>query len=319
MLENLYTTKMSADKNKLQHRFSKIRSKNGRLAKSMAFIISIILVVATLCVTIAFAILNKNDNAFKNSLLTINTDLRINDNFNFLILGLDDRNRADTILILSADKEGIKGVSIPRDTAFNTNIADGQVKKITNILAEENGDQKVIDVIRNIFDIPVTYYAKVKLNAIREIIDTVGVIEFDVPMDMEYSDPYQNLKINLNKGKQLLSGAQVCDLLQFRRSNNGQGYANGDLTRIEIGQLFSKEFINQKLNKENMKKLPEICKILADCIDTNYSFSNIKKDVKNLEKIKSTFEIKTIPGELINLDNGIVVYEPDLYNFLNKN
>lgn len=40
MLENLYTTKMSANKKTLQNRFTKIRSKNGRISKIMAVVMS---------------------------------------------------------------------------------------------------------------------------------------------------------------------------------------------------------------------------------------------------------------------------------------
>ena len=42
MLENLYTTKMSMDKKKLQNRFSKIRSKNGRISKLMALAMAVV-------------------------------------------------------------------------------------------------------------------------------------------------------------------------------------------------------------------------------------------------------------------------------------
>ena len=55
MLENLYTTKMSMDKKKLQNRFSKIRSKNGRTSKFMALIIFVAILIVMVCVTIIIA------------------------------------------------------------------------------------------------------------------------------------------------------------------------------------------------------------------------------------------------------------------------
>ena len=219
--------------------------------------------------------------------------------------------RADTVMLLCVDENKIEGLSIPRDTAFTADIADGRIRKISDILAEENGDQKVVDAIRNKFDIPITYYAKVKLSAVKDIVDSVGGITFDVPMNMEYEDPHQNLYINLKQGNQILSGTEICGLLQYRRSNNGPGYSMGDITRIETGQLFIKEFINQKLNKEYIKKVPELSEILAHNIETNYSFSNLVSDVKIIEQLKSNFDIKTVTGELVALDNGIVVYEID--------
>lgn len=55
MFENLYTTKMSADKKQLQHRFSKIRSKNGRLARLLSAIMSITIIFVLTVSTIALA------------------------------------------------------------------------------------------------------------------------------------------------------------------------------------------------------------------------------------------------------------------------
>lgn len=48
MLENLYTTKMSANKKTLQNRFTKIRSKSGRISKIMAAVMSCAVAVAML-------------------------------------------------------------------------------------------------------------------------------------------------------------------------------------------------------------------------------------------------------------------------------
>lgn len=55
MLENLYTTKMSANKKALQSRFSKIRSKSGRLSKMMALVMSVTIAVTMLCATVVMA------------------------------------------------------------------------------------------------------------------------------------------------------------------------------------------------------------------------------------------------------------------------
>lgn len=55
MLENLYTTKMSANKKTLQNRFSKIRSKTRRISKLMALVMSVVIAAAILCATIVMA------------------------------------------------------------------------------------------------------------------------------------------------------------------------------------------------------------------------------------------------------------------------
>ena len=55
MFENLYTTKMSANKKTLQNRFTKIRSKSGRISKIMAAVMSCAVAITMLGATIVMA------------------------------------------------------------------------------------------------------------------------------------------------------------------------------------------------------------------------------------------------------------------------
>ena len=55
MLENIYTTKMSADKKSLQKRFSKIRSKSWRISRLMAIFMSVAVLITVTCATIVMA------------------------------------------------------------------------------------------------------------------------------------------------------------------------------------------------------------------------------------------------------------------------
>ena len=61
MLEKMFTTKMSADKKKLQSRFSKIRSKNGKLSKVIGGILFGIIIAAIICVGVMIAVNNTKD------------------------------------------------------------------------------------------------------------------------------------------------------------------------------------------------------------------------------------------------------------------
>lgn len=61
MLEKMFTTKMSMDKKKLQNRFSKIRSKNGKTSKFIAMAVFAIIIVSIVCVSIWVAV-NRQQN-----------------------------------------------------------------------------------------------------------------------------------------------------------------------------------------------------------------------------------------------------------------
>ncbi len=65
MLENLYTTKMSSNKKVLQKRFTKIRSKSGRLAKMMSLVMTLVLALALGTATVVMAaVANEEKNFF---------------------------------------------------------------------------------------------------------------------------------------------------------------------------------------------------------------------------------------------------------------
>ena len=61
MLEKMFTTKMSADKKKLQSRFSKIRSKNGKLSKLFGGILYGIIIIAIISVGVIIAVNSTKD------------------------------------------------------------------------------------------------------------------------------------------------------------------------------------------------------------------------------------------------------------------
>lgn len=300
------TTAMAEDKKTLKMRFSMI--KNRDIKSKRAITISVIIAIAIFVGT-AFAsgILNgKFITNYENEMLAVETDARQGDDFTFLLLGLDEQDRADTIMILSAKDGELIGISIPREVMF---IIDGIKARANEILAAENGDQKLIDVIKETMSMPINYYAKVDLPAVASLIDSVGGIEVDVPIDMEYSDPEQNLTIKLKQGRHTLNGSSVCGLLQFRRSNNGNGY--NDVTRIGVGQQVIKEFISQKLDNEFINQAPKIFRTVFENVETNYPISNLAKDIKLIDELKTGLTFKTISGTSIIDDTGFVLYEAE--------
>ncbi len=301
------TTGMTGNKETLKRRFTMIKNKI-KVSKKIA-IISGILAVLILATTIfASGVLNGTFfKTYNNSIMELNTDQVTGHDFNLLFVGLDNNNRADTIMLIKVQDGSVHGLSIPRNTLFED-------KRISDILASENGDQAAIDIIKQNLSVPIHYYAKLDLIAIKKIVDAVGGVDFDVPMNMVYDDPYQDLHINLKQGRHTLNGEEVCQLLQFRR-----GYSEGDLSRIQLHQQFLKEFMQQKLNKENIDKVPKIFKTIADNIQTNYQLSNFKQDMQIISAIKSdNIKFNTIAGDLIAYES-MPLYQIDFKKIYKEN
>ncbi len=301
------TTGMTGNKKTLKRRLMTMKHNVSMNQKTL--LISLLLVICVIAVAV-FAGGWMNGKMLDSFPTDITADERQNNHLNILVLGMDHQNRADSIAIFSLQERKLTGLFIPRDTAFSSSVSDGRVRKISDILSEEHGDQKVIAALRNAFSIPIHYYAKINLSAISEIVDVLGGIEMTVPMTMQYDDPQQNLHIDLQVGRQLLSGEQVCGLLQFRRSNEGIGYKDGDLSRISIAQNFVKALLDQKITVEYLDNVPDIYRILSENMVTNYPMEKISEDIETFWKVsEQELQSYTLPGEMITLEDHTVVYE----------
>lgn len=297
------TTGMALSKRTLKTRFLMIKNKKniGR----RAVILSVILAAMALAVT-AFAGGIVNGRLNKN--LSAATDIRANSGFNALVMGVDEQGRADSIMVLSIDGNVINGISIPRNVEYNG-------KNISNLSPEENGCEKTVEAVREMLSIPINYYARVETDAIEDIVNAVGGVEFNVPMDMEYDDPYKNLHIDLKQGRQLLDGEKAAQLLRFRHSNMNEygiftGYENGDITRIEVGQSFMKALAEKIINTggfNNAAKLYRTANVITD-----YSLNDLIGDIDMFKDITADkISFSTLPGTEEEQDNG-VFYKIDL-------
>ncbi len=106
------------------------------------------------------------------------------------------------------------------------------------------------------------YQVIVEWEAVGQIVDAMGGVWFDVPRDMYYSDPLQNLYIHQEKGYRLLTGDDAMEVLRYRHDNrkNGVtlGYPEGDVGRIKTQQAFLKAMVEQLLKVEKCAESPAV-------------------------------------------------------------
>lgn len=276
------TTGMTGNKKTLTRRFNMMK-KSIKISKKTAIISVIIAVILLAGALIGVGIINGyfNDTPEKSSpkkpLLNVKTDEVTDDSsndieFTILFVGVDNKNLADTIILFEIGENSIHGRCITSTTYVN-----GQ--RIIALTAEEGGDQELIDVVKRNLNVNVNYYVKMDLSAVEKIIDTVGGMDFNIPEDMYYHDPTQDLTIDLKGGQQHLTGSEICHMIRYRR------YPRSHVERMELQQKFIKEFIDQKLNAENIARAPEIFDIVADNLQTNYLISNLEEHLKIISAI----------------------------------
>jgi len=238
-------------------------------------------------------------------------DSAIHDSVNMLVLGLDDEElRSDVIALINfnPEKKNINILSIARDTRVKTKGKYGKI----NALISKGGEELVISEVEKITGLKVDYYVTLNFKGFREIVDVMGGVEIDVPMDMKYDDPVQNLHIHLKKGKQILDGEKAEQFVRYRKGNRkGEGYEDGDLGRIEAQQIFFKEFIRQKFKAKYILKAGSIFSILNENMKTNVKISDIDFFVRQFKNIKiNEINTFTLPGESV-YKNGVWYY---IYN-----
>ena len=176
-------------------------------------------------------------------------DRRIGDSYTFLIAGMDDNRLTDALMMITFNVRDskISILNIPRDSWISNSLYRGgrinavysrgfnQVRNAGGSSADASaaGIALLRQQIQITFGLPVDYYVVMTLRGFRELVDAVGGVEMYVPRDMYYSDPYQNLHINLKRGLQTLDGIRAEHLVRFRR-----GYADQDIGRIATQQRF---------------------------------------------------------------------------------
>lgn len=213
---------------------------------------------------------------------------------NTLLLGVDEA-RSDTIIVVRYNRETNQAamISIPRDTKVN--IPGYGYAKINAAVGKKEGTALAMKTVSNLLDIPIHHYVKVDFEGVEEIVDIMGGIKVNVPRDMKYADPVQDLYIDIKKGEQVLKGEQALHFLRYRK-----GYIDQDLGRIKAQQEFAKAFIDKLTSPAMLPKAVSLINAMIKNTKTNLQQDEIAAYVMDLGKGKiDTGNIKmyTLPGE----------------------
>lgn len=251
-----------------------------------------------------------SDKELFDEIVRINPELKPPDaeNYNIvnvLFMGIDEA-RSDSMILARYNKEDdiVAMISIPRDTRVE--IANYGYDKINSAVARKEGIPLAMDTVSKLLDIPVHYYVELDFKGMEKIIDIVGGVEIDVPRDMYYPDPTQNLYINIKKGKQILDGKNSVDFVRYR-----SGYPDQDLGRIRAQQNFIKAFIKKITSPKILPKAFNVLSAISQCVRTNMEEKEIAYYSIKLKDLNSdNIKMYTLPGEALYI-NRISYYVYD--------
>lgn len=208
--------------------------------------------------------------------------------FKCLILGIstdqDGVDLTDTIMVASYNPNTQKAtlLSIPRDTYTGKNSSKATAyEKINALYTRKHRPDETLEAVNEITGLDIKYYVVVKTEALIKLVDVIGGITFDVPIDMDYDDTSQNLHIHLKAGEQKLDGDKAEQLVRFRHNNNGtsypEEYGDNDTGRMRTQREFIMQVIKQTAKPENIFKIGEILDVAKEYVITNIDF-DVAKD-----------------------------------------
>ncbi len=229
-------------------------------------------------------------------------DLVDKNSINILLIGPDESGaNYDTLLIASIDDSNndLKLINLPRDIyiEYSDNVKKA-LKEVWPSYSKSKGIYKInaahtlgkrinyknnqgrfgnaefdftADLIEEVFGIYIDDYIYLKPSSLKRVVDYFGGVEIDVPYLMKYSDPTQNLTINIKKGLQTLNGAQAEGFVRYRQGidEKGKYKSIGDIERKENQIAFVKAFIDQHMTLKNIGKIINIYKDLDSYVTSS--------------------------------------------------
>ena len=223
--------------------------------------------------------------------------------FTILVSGHDaDNGGSDTniLVMVDTDQGEINAVSIPRDSLINT---DWNVPKF-NAAYNVGGVERLQSELANLLGIPVDFHIAVDLEGFVELVDAIGGVNFEVPIDMNYDDPTQDLHIHFQKGMQYLNGEDALKVVRFRHNNDGTGYGTEDIGRIQTQQNFLIAVAKQMLSSLSLDSIKTYSNLFINYVDTDLTVGNLVwLGQQALTMGLDNIHFYTLPGEAKNLED----------------
>ena len=264
------------------------REKTGKkLTKKQKIIITLSVIgsIILLCGIVFGIYVYKAGGDVKQAVLNVASDVvGDKDPIFVLVLGISEdiaNPLTDTIILggYNPDTQKAFMLSIPRDTFVGKSEASaGGYDKINALY--QKGVDKTVAAVEGLTGIKIDYYAVVRNTVLPDIVNAIGEVEFNVPIDMDYDDPTQDLHIHLKAGTQMIDGDKAEQLLRFRHNNDGSSYpasyGDNDYGRMRTQREFIMATAKQTIKAKNIFKVKDIIDLAYEYVETNLSIATIK-------------------------------------------
>ena len=263
--------------------------------------------------------------------LNFNTSDKIDKPFTLLIMGIDSTTKelsknatgnGDSLMLVTFNPKTLNAtiLSIPRDTYVPIACFSGQREnKITH--AAWNGESCMIKTIENFTGINIDYYVKINFQGVINVVNSLGGIDVDVPIEFCESNSKRSTKtqdlVCLKKGKQTLNGEQALALARHRKT-----LLTGDLQRGVNQQIVVQGILNKIKTIKSANKMLSLLDSISKSMDTNFTTKQILSfyDIaKKLVKTSNSNNLINMTQLYLNGSSAMIYDEGiglTLYNYI---
>ena len=290
----------------------KEKKKKGKVGKFFARFFLVVLILLLVGGSIFAYKVHKNGGGLSGLTATIlGTNQEVVKNLPpvYVVLLGESGGMTDTIMLVKYNPKNQTAslLSIPRDTFIGTSKDTATPYDKINALCQSIYPERTVQKVSEITGIPVTNYILVDTEGLKQLVDLIGGVWFDVPMDMHYTDKNQDLYIRLTKGYQLLDGDKAEQLVRFRHNSDGTTYPTDygmqDFGRTKTQREFLKAVAKQTLKPQNIFKVGQLMNLAYTYVKTNMTMTEFKDYIPSIVDYNSdNLNTDMLPGtsELCN-------------------
>ncbi len=207
------------------------------------------------------------------------------DRVNIMLFGIDKSEereasgsfRTDTMILVTINfkTNAVDMISIPRDSYVLLYNQSGSLidpldpyGKVNSAFSlgggiSHGGYQSAMNTVSALFGgIPIQYYASVDMNAVKEVVDAMGGVDYDVDIEVTMNGR------TLHPGLQHLDGQAVLDYCRQRKGSS-------DVARADRQQRMLLAIFQQMKSTGQIANIPKIYTAVQSNIETNLSFEQI--------------------------------------------
>lgn len=203
--------------------------------------------------------------------------------------GYEDGNaRSDTMMLVRVNPKTytVTLITVPRDTATQLN---GSTAKI-NETYHQTGINGAVSAVEELTGTNIRYYLDINFVNFEKLIDALGGVTTNVPINLSLADIVSGNNINLQPGEQQLDGAEALVLARARKDYSADQDANRQIQDRNIVMALIEQVASASGAVESAVDA------LYSNVDTNWNKAEMTSLVKDFADHASSMKIYSCTG-----------------------